>query len=214
MTPDREPGTAAAELAVVEESPEVHRLILSRPAKRNAISKDMYDQACRQVSALEEQGVRVAVLAGDGPAFCAGADLGELDSGFNAPVELAERLRRSSVFWIAQVHGGVLGAGLALVSGCHAAIGAPDAWFCLPELGHGFYPAPVVDWIAARGISQPWLHGLAVTARRATAAEAQANGLLSGVAADGRALADEVDRLAGRLQAAWPSVQALLTPRP
>jgi enoyl-CoA hydratase/carnithine racemase len=174
----------------------------------------MYVQACRQLGALEERGVRVAVLAAAGPVFCAGADLAELDSGFNAPVELAERLRRSPTFWIAQVHGGVLGAGIALVTGCHAALGDADAWFCLPELGHGFYPEPVIDWIAGQGVGRRWLHGLAVTSRRVTAAEALANGVLSGVAPQGRPLADEVDGLAARLQAAWPSLRPLLTPAP
>ena len=203
-----------SDLVVIEETSGVPRVVLSRPGKRNAISEDMYVQACRQLGALEERGVRVAVLAAAGPVFCAGADLAELDSGFNAPVELAERLRRSPTFWIAQVHGGVLGAGIALVTGCHAALGDADAWFCLPELGHGFYPEPVIDWIAGQGVGRRWLHGLAVTSRRVTAAEALANGVLSGVAPEGRPLADEVDGLAARLQAAWPSLRPLLTPAP
>jgi enoyl-CoA hydratase/carnithine racemase len=156
----------------------------------------------------------VAVLAAAGPVFCAGADLAELASGFNAPVALAERLHRSAIFWIAQVHGGVLGAGIALVSGCHAALGDAGAWFCLPELSHGFYPQPVIDWISGQGVGRRWLHGLAVTSRRATAAEALASGLLSGVAAEGRPLAQEVDQLAGRLEAVWLSLRPLLTPSP
>lgn len=211
MAADREglPG-----LVLLAEASGVHRMILSRSDKRNAISKDMYDQACHQISVLQERGVRIAVLAAAGPVFCAGADLAELTGGLNAPVALAEQLRRSGIFWIAQVHGGVLGAGLALVSGCHAALGAADAWFCLPELGHGFYPGPVVDWVADRGVSRRWLHGLAVTSRQATAAEALANGLLSGVAEEGRPLAQEVNQLVGRLQAAWPSLQLLLAPGP
>jgi enoyl-CoA hydratase/carnithine racemase len=203
-----------SDLVVLEEASGVPRLVLSRPGKRNAISEDMYAQACRQASALEERGVRVAVLAAAGPVFCAGADLGELAGGFNAPVALAERLRRSATFWIAQVHGGVLGGGVALVCGCHAALSDAGAWFCLPELSHGFYPEPVIDWISGQGISRRWLHGLAVTSRRATAAEAMANGVLSGVAPEGRPLAEEVDELAGRLQAAWASLRPLLTLAP
>jgi enoyl-CoA hydratase/carnithine racemase len=201
-----------SDLVVIEETSGVPRLVLSRPGKRNAINQDMYAQACGEISVLEEGGVRVAVLAAAGPVFCAGADLAELDSGFNAPVELAERLRRSPTFWIAQVHGGVLGAGIALVAGCHAALGDDEAWFCLPELSHGFYPEPVIDWIAGQGVGRRWLHGLAVTSRRVTAAEALANGVLSGVAAKGRPLAGEVDGLAGRVHAAWPSLRPLLTP--
>jgi enoyl-CoA hydratase/carnithine racemase len=212
VPPDREPDPAG--LVLLEEASGVHRMVLSRPDKRNAISRDMYNQACLQVSVLEKRGVRVAVLAGTGPVFCAGADLGELGSGFNAPVALAERLRRSGTFWVAQVHGGVLGAGIALVSGCHAAFGTADAWFCLPELSHGFYPGPVIDWISGQGISRRWLHGLAVTSRRAAAAEALANGLLSGVAADGSPLAQEVDQFVGRLEAAWPSLRPLLAHSP
>src|SRR5437899_1816492 len=183
----------AASLVELEVSSGVRRLVMSRIDKRNAISREMYDQAARHVSMFEEQGVTVAVLSSAGSVFCAGADLGELGSGFNAPVKLAELLLRSRIFWIAEVNGGVLGAGVALVSGCHAALGTADAWFSLPELSHGFYPEPVIAWAASRGISRRWLHGLAVTCRRATAAEAAANGLLSDVIPAGQATAEQVD---------------------
>lgn len=59
-------------LVRVEQLSGVHRMILSRPAKRNAISKDMYDEAAAQVSLLAGAGVRVAVLAAAGPVFCTG----------------------------------------------------------------------------------------------------------------------------------------------
>src|SRR5205823_5766850 len=149
---------AAGRLVEVVESSGIHRLILSRENKRNAISKEMYEQAVAHVAGFEKQGVTVAVLSSEGAVFCAGADLAELGSGFNAPVKLAERLLESGIFWIAEVGGGVLGAGVALVSACHAALATPDAWFSLPELNHGFYPKPVIDWTADRGISRRWLH--------------------------------------------------------
>src|SRR5436309_10856968 len=192
-------GKSAGNLVELEASSSVHRLVLSRTDKRNAISREMYDQAARHVSVLEAQGVAVAVLSSTGSVFCAGADLAELGSGFNAPVKLAELLLRSRIFWIAEVNGGVLGAGVALVAGCHAALGTADAWFSLPELSHGFYPEPVIAWAASRGISRRWLHGLAVTGRRATAAEAAANGLLSDVIPDGQPLDQEVNRLVDRI---------------
>jgi enoyl-CoA hydratase/carnithine racemase len=189
-------------------------MVLSRPAKRNAVSKDMYDEAAAQVGLLADVGVTVAVLAAVGPVFCSGADLGELASGFNAPVELADCLQRSGICWVAAVQGAVLGAGLALVSACHAALGAPDAWFCLPELSHGFYPAPVVSWIADHGVSRRWLEGLAVTSRRATAAEAAASGLLSGVVAPGESVTEQAEYLAVRLLAAQDSLGPLLVAQP
>lgn len=201
---------AAPTLVEVVESSGIHRLILSRTDKRNAISKEMYEHAVAHVAGLEEQGVGVAVLSSAGAVFCAGADLGELGSGFNAPVKLAERLLESQIFWIAEVRGGVLGAGVALVSACHAALATADAWFSLPELNHGFYPEPVITWTARRGISRRWLHGLAVTCRRATAAEAAANGLLSDVIPADEALDEGVNRLADRIQAAQASLEPLL----
>lgn len=194
----------------LEQASGIHRLVLSRADKRNAINREMYDQAAQHVSTLEEQGVAVAVLSSAGPVFCAGADLGELGSGFNAPVELAELLLRSRIFWIAAVDSGVLGAGIALVGGCHAALGTTDAWFSLPELSHGFYPEPVIAWTANRGVSRRWLHGLAVSCRRATAAEALANGLLSDVVPDGQALDQEIDRIVERARAAQASLEPLL----
>lgn len=204
---------SAESLVQLEHASGIYRLVLSRTDKRNAISREMYEQAAAHVGALQEQGVSVAVLSSAGRVFCSGADLRELGSGFNAPVELAELLLRSRIFWIAEVDGGVLGAGVALVSACHAALGTTDAWFSLPELNHGFYPEPVIAWTAGRGISRRWLHGLAVTCRRAGAPEAAANGLLSGVASDGQPIAEEIERLVGRVDAARASLEPLLADR-
>lgn len=203
-------GLGPERLVRLEQASGPARLVLARPDKRNAVNRAMYDQAVEQVNALEQQGVRVAVLSSAGPVFCAGADLGELAGGFNAPVALAERLMASQIFWIAEVSGGALGAGVALVSACHAALGTAETWFSLPELSRGFYPEPVIAWTAERGISRRWLHGLAVTCRRAAAVEAAANGLLSGVVGDDKPLDQAVDELVERIEAAQDSVEPLL----
>src|SRR5688572_18093016 len=65
------------ELTIVQDGP-VRRITLSRVARRNALSRALVTALHRAFAGLEAGGAtRVVVLAGDGPAFCAGADIAE-----------------------------------------------------------------------------------------------------------------------------------------
>ena len=63
-----------SDLVILErQSEEVVSLILNRPEKRNALSIDLMEQLCRHVDEVEkDQKVRVLLLRGNGPVFCAG----------------------------------------------------------------------------------------------------------------------------------------------
>lgn len=133
-------------------------ITLDRPAKLNAISAAM---AADLHAALDEAeadpGVRVIVVRGAGPAFCAGFDLGEMSA--DAPVDevratLAADLDLIMRFWrcpkptVAAVHGYVLGGGFELAMACDVTITADDAVFGEPEptFGSGIV-ALLLPWL-------------------------------------------------------------------
>jgi enoyl-CoA hydratase/carnithine racemase len=118
---------------------------LNRPHARNAVSRALAWGLDRAVKAVEaDDAVRVAVLTGNGPAFCAGADLKEMAGG-------DEPLSRSTpdggfagfVFaprrkpWIAAVNGPAVAGGFEIVLACELAVASSSAVFGLPEVKRG-----------------------------------------------------------------------------
>lgn len=128
----------------------VATLTLNRPQVRNALSRDML-RALRAVFAdLADDGdVHVVILAGAGPAFCAGHDLKEMRAeGYGA--DYAESLFADCAALmldivrlpkpvIAQVHGIATAAGCQLVATCDLAIAAEDARFATPGVNIGLF---------------------------------------------------------------------------
>jgi enoyl-CoA hydratase/carnithine racemase len=124
-------------------------LTLNRPAQRNALSETLL-QALRSTLAelAADPAVRVLLVAGAGPAFCAGHDLKELRA---LPDEAAARalfdlcgevmlaLRRFPHPVIAQVHGVATAAGCQLVASCDLAVAGDHARFATPGVNIGLF---------------------------------------------------------------------------
>jgi enoyl-CoA hydratase len=118
-------------------------ITLDRPAKRNAISAAMAaDLHAALDDAEADPDVRVIVLRGAGPAFCAGFDLGELHADtavdqvratLTADLDLIMRFWRSPKPTVAAVHGYALGGGFELAMACDVTVAAADAVFGEPE---------------------------------------------------------------------------------
>src|SRR5262245_11700742 len=98
-------------------------LRLNRPERLNAVSRELIEDVIAALDALEaEPDVRVIVLAGAGPAFCAGADLAEragLDERAvfahrKRVVALFDRVARCETPLVAAVHGAAYGGGAEL----------------------------------------------------------------------------------------------------
>ncbi|HEX7166193.1 MAG TPA: enoyl-CoA hydratase [Acidimicrobiales bacterium] len=111
-------------------------LTLNRPDRRNAVDSEVCEAIAAAVwSAYDDgAGARAIVLAGEGPHFCAGADLktGE-------PIEFAghlraalDALREVPCVTIAAVQGAALGAGMQLAVACDLRVAAADARFGIP----------------------------------------------------------------------------------
>jgi enoyl-CoA hydratase len=164
-------------------------LILDRPERRNALDIDHCSQLTEAVRSAAADGARVIVVAGDGPHFCAGADLAGVEDGpFIAALHDAlEALATVPVPTIAAVHGAALGAGTQVAIACDLRVATADARFGIPaaKLGlmvdhwtvqrlaqaAGFGPARAM-LVAAEEYDGAAAHGLGLVQRigdRATA---------------------------------------------
>jgi methylglutaconyl-CoA hydratase len=168
----------------------VARLTLDRPEIRNAFDDALIaalTQALRELDADAE--VRAVILAGNGPAFCAGADLNWMkrmasysyEQNFADARALAAMLRtldRMRKPTVARVHGPAFAGGVGLVAACDIAVGTPEAKFCLSEARLGLSPATISPYVV-RAMGERAAHRYFLSAEVFDATEAHRLGLLS-----------------------------------
>jgi methylglutaconyl-CoA hydratase len=140
----------------IDEAAGIARVILSRPERRNALSAALVEELKDTLALAEaDDRIRVVALAGDGPDFCAGADLDELQEtireGPLASLAEAESqgdlfilLRRLEKPIVAVVQGRALAGGCGLATACDLVVASADARFGYPEVKLGFVPAMVM----------------------------------------------------------------------
>ncbi len=123
-------------------------LTLNRPGARNALSMPLMAALEAALDAVEQDAsIHVAVIAGAGPAFCAGHDLREVRGGDGAMHEalfahcsrLMQRITSLRLPVIARVHGVATAAGCQLVATCDLAIAAESAAFATPGVNIGLF---------------------------------------------------------------------------
>jgi len=180
---------------------EFARLTFARPEKRNAIGSEMYAAFQSALKELNRRETRLCFLAGEGPSFCAGADLKELGKGLPGALDMISDMAESDILWLAEVRGGVLGAAVAMVAVCPFVFCDETAWFSLPEIKRGMFPASIAD-IVALGSSKRWAYSMALSARRVPAEEAMMNGLVTEVVPEG-SLTERSTSFAHEIQAIW-----------
>ena len=177
------------------------RLTLNRPAARNALSVALMGTL---IEALDRAGgdrhVRVVVIAGAGPAFCAGHDLRELRADsrreayeriFAQCSKLMLKIVQLPKPVIAEVHGIATAAGCQLVATCDLAVAAADARFATPGVNIGlFCSTPMVA--LTRAVGRKAAMEMLLTGELIDAASAKALGLVNRVVppADLRAATD------------------------
>jgi methylglutaconyl-CoA hydratase len=168
----------------------VARVTLNRPELRNAFDDELIKRltaAFNDVAA--DQSVRVVILAGNGPAFCAGADLNWMKrmAGYGYDENLADAkalaqmlatLDRLPKPTIARVHGPVFAGGTGLVAACDIAVGTSEAKFCLSEAKLGLSPATISPYVI-RAMGEREARRYFLTAEVFDAAEAFRIGMLS-----------------------------------
>ena len=193
----------------------VARITLTQPEIRNAFSDEVIAEltaAFQDVGARAD--VRAIVLAAEGPAFCAGANLNWMrrmadytrDENLADAAKLAEMLRviyECEKPTIARVQGDVYAGGMGLVAACDMAVAVDTAGFCLSEVKLGLIPATISPYVI-RAMGARAAHRYFLTAERFDAAEALRIGFVHEVVAADQ-LDARVDALTRALTSASPN---------
>ncbi len=179
-------------------------LELNRPKSRNALNEELIALLTNAVSdANDDDEVRVVVLSGAGPAFCAGGDIKAMQDNSD-PRQAARFARRASDMFfaiencakpvVAAVHAYAFGGGTELVAACDVVVATRSARFGTNEVRVGLAPT----FSSLRMAQIVGLHNakyLALTGRTITAAEARRIGLVN-IVVPNEALHHETARLA------------------
>jgi methylglutaconyl-CoA hydratase len=134
----------------------VLRITLARPERRNAFDAALIAELAEAFSAVGD--ARAVLLEGEGPSFCAGADVdwqrAAIDLSYEENVEDAMRLYRMLEVVdscpapvVCRVHGFALGGGSGLVACADVAIAWPDAVFGFTEVRLGIIPAVISPFV-------------------------------------------------------------------
>src|SRR5258708_22139896 len=177
-------------MLLVDKKDGIARVTLNRPEVRNAFDDSLISELRKTFEEIKnDKTVRVLVLAGNGPAFCAGADLNWMKrmAGYGYEENLADArsladmlaaLDRLPKPTIARVHGPAFAGGTGLVAACDIAIGTPEAKFCFSEAKLGLSPATISPYVM-RAIGERAARRYFLTAEMFDATEACRIGLLS-----------------------------------
>jgi methylglutaconyl-CoA hydratase len=193
----------------------VARITLSRPEVRNAFNDEVIAELTEAFHSLGQQDdVRAIVLAAEGPAFCAGADLNWMRrmADYTRAENLADAAKLAEMLrvmfecpkpTVARVQGDVFAGGVGLVAACDMVVSVDSATYCLSEVKLGLMPATISPYVI-RAMSARAAHRYFLTAERFSAAEAHRIGLVHEVVgAD--ALDAKVEELLKALTSASPN---------
>lgn len=193
----------------------VRLLTLTDPDKRNALGTQMSRELIAAFQALQaDSETRALIITGEGPAFCAGADLPELFGDADRPIiDIHTSLQRYYQAFllvrelefptIAAVNGPAVGAGLNLALCCDLRTASPSAMFGATFARIGLHPGGGCTWFLVHAIGASRALRTLLLGEEIDAEQAVAWGLADGPADDCVAAAIE---LAGRLAALDPSL--------
>lgn len=186
---------------------------LTRADKMNALDPAMFEGLANAIDRLKDMAdVRVAVLSGDGRAFCAGLDMASMAGG-GSGMSLGERSHGAAnraqyvcTGWrdlpmpvIAAIHGVAMGGGFQLLSGADIRIAHPETRMAIRETYWGLVPDMGGFALWRAYAKEDILRELVYTSRDFTGAEAHGWGLVTHLAEDPREAAMKIAReIAGR----------------
>ncbi len=174
---------------------------LNRPDRLNSFNTELREALLVALKAADaDDAVRAIVLAGEGRAFSAGADLKDAKPGRDVRANLMDEYKplvgavtgaKKPV--IAAVNGAAAGIGSAFVMACDLAVMEEDAYFYLAFANIGLIPDGGAHWRLLRALGHKRAYELIVTAGRLTAPEALASGLCNKVVPNGQARSAALD---------------------
>ncbi len=169
----------------------VHTITLRNPARKNAIGPQMIHELLLALAAAhEDPAVRTIVLTGEGNAFCAGGDFGQMTSGSDSEVpppngdyaDLLLAMIRAEKPIVARVNGVAMGGGLGLVAASTFAVAQSDAVLGTPEINVGLFPMMIMA-VLARVVPKRRLLEMMLFGEKMSAEEALLAGLVNKVVA-------------------------------
>lgn len=133
----------------------VATLTLNNPDERNTLTQPMVDEITAAMDRIEgDSSIGALVVTGAAPAFCAGANLGNLATATGESLGVIYegflRIARSPLPTIAAVNGAAVGAGMNLALGCDVRIAARRAKFDTRFLQIGIHPGGGHTWMLRR----------------------------------------------------------------
>ena len=226
MSRDRVPYDAAvtamsnASLRVERTGPDgvVARVTLARPDVHNAFDATLIAELRTTFAMLAREGatrLRAVVLAGDGPSFCAGADIGwmraamALDTEGNeqdamAMADMLETIDTCPAPVIARVHGAALGGGMGLCAVADLVVAESGTRFGFTETRLGILPSVISPFVVAK-IGESNARALFPGGRRFDATRAARIGLVHEIVEGTDALDAAVEAAVADLLAAGPT---------
>ncbi|MGF6639196.1 enoyl-CoA hydratase/isomerase family protein [Paraburkholderia sp. MM6662-R1] len=143
----------------VEFAGQIATVTLNRPDVRNAFNETMIAELTAAFTALDTRDdVRAVVLAANGKAFCAGADLNWMKkmAGYSDDENRADAMRLAGMLSavyrcnkpvIARVSGDAYAGGMGLIAACDIVVAVDSAHFCLSEARLGLIPATIAPYV-------------------------------------------------------------------
>lgn len=182
-----------SELVLVEDRGVVRILTLNRPEKRNALNQELVLALGDQLrEAADDDSVHCVVLAGNGPMFSSGMDLGLLKELSEQPQMLVPFRRRALEIYnlpeqmskptVCKIQGGCIGGAMELALACDLRVMAEDALIGIPETRLGLLPdlGGCSRLAAVVGVGRA--KELIMTGRMVSAKEAKEIGLVNRIA--------------------------------
>jgi methylglutaconyl-CoA hydratase len=196
----------------------VARVTLARPAVRNAFNADLIAELHDTFTALGSEpagSLRAVVLAGEGKAFSAGADVAWQRAAMHLSLEenRADAARLQAMLQaidgcpapvLARVQGAALGGGMGLCAVADVVVATADAVFGFTEAKLGILPAIISPFVLSR-VGEGHARALFLTGQRFDAERARTIGLVHEVVTDETALDARVDGLVAELLSSGPT---------
>ncbi len=181
-------------LVLVDVADGVATLTLNNPAERNTLTAPMVGEIIAAMDDIEgNAAVGAIVVTGAAPAFCAGANLGNLAESSRESLggiyEGFLRIARSPLPTLAAVNGAAVGAGMNLALGCDVRLAARRAKFDTRFLQIGIHPGGGHTWMLRRILGPQATFASVVFGEVMDGAEAERVGLVHRVYDDDQLLA-------------------------
>jgi methylglutaconyl-CoA hydratase len=160
---------------LVEKKGSLLHVTLNRPQQRNALNDQMiYELTTVFSRAFEDPDLRVIFLEGNGPSFCAGADvnwmkrmaqftLEQNEADAHTLAHLLHLIFTCPIPIVASAHGHVYGGAVGILAACDSVVADKDTLFCLSEVKLGIIPATIYPYLLHRMGAGPTTH-LSLTA--------------------------------------------------